>query len=128
MLKKIRGLKIYKSYDPLEAEKLIETIDFSLFLLDIQMNNMDGYELATKIKYGKYGKNIDTPIIFITAIYETNEDKMKGYNIGSIDYIIKPIDKSIRKKVKSYLNKKDKNNTKFFSEERMNNIKNSMTI
>lgn len=123
-IEKIKGVKIYKSYSPLDAEKLLETVDFSLLLLDIQMNDMDGYELATKIKYGKYGKNIDTPIVFITAIYETNEDKMKGYNIGSIDYIIKPIDNDIKKKVETYLNSNDKSITI----EKLDNIKKSINI
>jgi len=123
-IEKIKGVKIYKSYNPFDAEKLLKTIDFSLLLLDIQMNEMDGYELATKIKYGKYGRNNDTPIIFITAIYETNEDKLKGYNIGSIDYIIKPIDNNIKNKVETYLNISEKSITI----EKLNNIKKSINL
>jgi len=128
-LKEIKGIKIYKSYDPIKAEDILRDVDFSLLLLDIQMNNMDGYELATKIKYNKYGKNSDTPIIFITAIYNNDKDKMKGYNIGSIDYIIKPINNDIVNKVKYYLNITNKKNSKEqFLLQRMNNIKNSISI
>jgi len=123
-IEKIKDVKIYKSYNPFGAEKLLKEIDFSLLLLDIQMNGMDGYELATKIKYGKYGKNIDTPIVFITAIYETNEDKIKGYNIGSIDYIIKPIDNNIKKKVEDYLY----SSKKIISNKKFDNIKKSINM
>jgi len=128
-LEKINGLKIYKSYNPLDAIETIKTVDFSLLLLDIQMTNIDGYELATKIKYGEYGRNINTPIIFVTAIYSTNKDKMKGYNIGSIDYIVKPIDKSIIEKVKKYLqHSNDVKSNNFYISQRIDNIKKSINI
>lgn len=119
-------IKVYKHYNPLESVKDLSTIDFSLLVLDIQMPNLNGYDLALNIKTGKYGDlNKDKPIIFITGIYGDNESKMKGYNIGSIDYILKPVDyENFETKVDFYLdNINDKN---ILLEERMKNIKKSI--
>ena len=128
-LSDIKGIRIYKSYNPLDAEELLKTIDFSLLLLDIQMNDMDGYELATRIKYNNYGKNSNTPIVFITAIYDNDIDKMRGYNIGSIDYIIKPITIDIVKKIRNYLDiTNKKNSNKNFVIQRMDNINKSIKM
>ena len=61
-----------------------------LILSDIQMPDIDGFEFAEYIKGIDEIKNI--PIIFITGIYDTKEYKQKGYNLGAIEYISKPID------------------------------------
>jgi len=122
-LKNIKNIKIYKSYNPLDSIDILKKVKLSLILLDIQMDDLNGYELATKIKIGEFGnKNIDTPIIFITAIYENDKDKLKGYNIGSIDYIIKPICSNIVDKIKIYLDSKN------ISQIKMTNLKKSINI
>jgi DNA-binding response OmpR family regulator len=121
----ILNIKSYKSMSSIESEKLLKTIDFSLIILDIQMPYIDGYELATNIKYGKYNRNEKTPIMFVTGIYNSDIDKMKGYNIGSIDYILKPIDyDSFLYKVKKYVKKDDKE----LMIDRFNNIKKSIEL
>jgi DNA-binding response OmpR family regulator len=124
-LNQLNGVKIYKYTDPLESEKVLKTINFSLIILDIQMPNIDGFELATKIKYGYYNKNKETPIIFITGVYNNNFYKIKGYNIGSVDYILKPIDYDVFiKKVRNYLYK----SIKYVNNKRIENIKKSINI
>ncbi len=67
--------------------------DFALFLLDVQMPEMDGYELAD-ILLG-HNKTKDVPIIFITAAFRDEVNKLKGYAHGAIDYIEKPINNPI---------------------------------
>lgn len=62
---------------------------FDLFLLDVMMPEMSGFELAKKIKDSVSNRN--TPIIFISALSDTH-NKMKGYNLGSFAYIEKPFD------------------------------------
>jgi sigma-B regulation protein RsbU (phosphoserine phosphatase) len=58
-----------------------------LILLDIMMPGMDGYEVCRRLKSRPLTQNI--PVIFLSALSET-EDKVKGLNIGAVDYITKP--------------------------------------
>lgn len=100
----LKGVDVYGCTDSIKSEELLKEIDFSLIILDIQMPEMDGYELATKLKSGVYGRNGNTPLVFVTGIYYSEIDKMKGFNIGSVDYIIKPIDNDeFIKNVRKYL-------------------------
>jgi len=63
--------------------------DFSMILLDVQMPEMDGYEVAEFLR--SYTKTQHVPIIFITAIFKGEEYQVKGYSVGAVDYIEKPI-------------------------------------
>lgn len=74
---------------PKEAVQKILHEKFDLFLLDVMMPEMSGFELATKIKECPHNQN--SPIIFISALSDSN-NKMKGYNLGSFAYIEKPFD------------------------------------
>ena len=58
-----------------------------LVLLDIQMPEMDGYEVCEKLKADELTRNI--PVIFISALNETF-DKVKAFQVGGVDYITKP--------------------------------------
>lgn len=71
-----------------EALKCLLKDDFAMILLDVQMPGMDGFETASLIRARK--RNKDTPIIFITAIYQTTENIVQGYSLGAIDYLFKP--------------------------------------
>ena len=77
---------------PIEASKIVGKEKFDLFLLDIMMPEMSGFELAKIIKHSKL--NSDTPIVFISALSDS-ENKIMGYNIGSCAYIEKPFDVSV---------------------------------
>jgi len=59
-----------------------------LILLDIMMPEMDGYEVCQRLK--SIDKTKDIPIIFITAKTDA-EDEVKGFDVGGVDYITKPI-------------------------------------
>src|SRR5688572_16811105 len=63
--------------------------DFSLILMDVQMPDMNGFETATIIYERDKLKQI--PIIFITAHNQEEEYIFKGYRMGGVDYIYKPI-------------------------------------
>ena len=71
-----------------EALKCLLKDDFAVILLDVQMPGMDGFETASLIRDRK--RNKDTPIIFITAIYQSTENMVQGYSLGAIDYLFKP--------------------------------------
>ena len=59
-----------------------------LVLLDIMMPEMDGYEVCRRLKADP--KTQDVPVIFVTAMSEV-DDETKGFSLGAVDYITKPI-------------------------------------
>jgi diguanylate cyclase (GGDEF)-like protein/PAS domain S-box-containing protein len=69
--------------------------DYALILLDVQMPEMDGYEVCELLRADINTAN--TPIIFLTAAYKENSDKKHGYLAGATDYLTKPLDDSILK-------------------------------
>lgn len=73
-----------------------------LILLDIQMPELNGFEVAKLIR--SRPKYQDIPIIFLTAFYKSEEFKQQGFQSGAIDYLTKPIDDTILiNRVKAYL-------------------------
>ena len=76
--------------------------DFALVLLDVQMPGMDGFETATLMKGSERTKVL--PIIFVTAISKEQWCIFKGYGVGAVDYLFKPIEPIVLKsKVKVFL-------------------------
>ena len=61
-----------------------------LILLDINMPEMNGYQVCQKFKADQ--KTADIPIIFLTAAFKTEVFQQKGYEVGAADYLLKPID------------------------------------
>jgi len=95
-------VNIYSALSAQEGIKILMEKDIDLILSDIQMPEIDGFEFAEYIKGIDKTKNI--PIIFITGIYDKNEYQQKGYNLGAIEYISKPIDdKLLTSKLKVYI-------------------------
>ena len=78
-----------------EALKITLNKDVDLIILDVQMPDMDGFEVAQILKSNKRTKNI--PIIFATAESKERKFMMKGYDEGAIDYLFKPLDPEIVK-------------------------------
>jgi len=70
-----------------EALLALEIYEFDLAVLDIMMPEMDGFTLAKKIRY----KFNDTPFLFLTA-RSMKIDVLKGFSLGAVDYLKKPID------------------------------------
>ncbi|MCC3436015.1 MAG: response regulator [Microcoleus sp. PH2017_25_DOB_D_A] len=73
------------------GESAIKKAEYSLpdlILLDVLMPGIDGFETCRLLKAGDLTKEI--PVIFMTALDET-EDKVKGFNLGAVDYVTKPI-------------------------------------
>lgn len=63
--------------------------DFAAILLDVNMPGMDGFETARLIRgHPRFER---TPIIFITALYSDELSRLKGYEVGAIDYISVPV-------------------------------------
>lgn len=72
---------------------LLHDQDFAGILLDVQMPEMDGFEVARLIRSSRRTREI--PIIFITAAHTSIQDALKGYSLDAIDYLTKPFDEQI---------------------------------
>jgi PAS domain S-box-containing protein len=82
--------------------------DFACILLDVQMPDLDGFELAELIKQRERSAHI--PILFVTALSTEERHVFRGYSAGAVDYIFKPIDADIlRSKVGVFVELWDKN-------------------
>ncbi len=68
---------------------------YALILLDVQMPEMDGYEVCEQLRADE--RTAETPVIFLTAAFKENTDKMRGYSAGATDYLTKPLDDHILK-------------------------------
>lgn len=95
----------YRIKAALNGEKALEIMAGQpcpdLLLLDVMMPGMDGYEVCRRLKESSSGKDI--PVIFVTAMGET-EDESKGFAMGAVDYITKPVSPSILKaRVRTHL-------------------------
>ena len=76
--------------------------EFALILLDVQMPEMDGFEVAEFLSQEERSR--ETPIIFVTAAYADDMNRVKGYGSGAVDYIVKPInDVILLSKVRVFL-------------------------
>ncbi|WP_158975800.1 response regulator transcription factor [Cellulophaga sp. L1A9] len=84
---KMKGFKITWAKSGLEALKCIELDIFQLAILDVMMPEMDGFTLASKIK----SQFTALPFIFLTA-KSLKIDVLKGFSLGAVDYLKKPID------------------------------------
>lgn len=78
-----------------EALEHVRTYEFAAILLDIQMPNLDGFETAQLIRRIERGRH--TPIIFLTAIFNDEKFVERGYEVGAVDYIYKPVNVSVLK-------------------------------
>lgn len=82
--------------------------NYALIILDVQMPDMDGFEVAETL--ADYSKTKDIPIIFLSAVNTEKRFITKGYASGGIDYVTKPIDPDILLlKVETYYNIQEQN-------------------
>ena len=85
-----------------EALKVTYKDEIDIIILDIQMPGLDGFDTAKYLKSNP--KTKDIPIIFLTAAFKKEEFQQKGFEIGAIDYLTKPIeDLQLINKLKLYI-------------------------
>ena len=82
------GYKVSVALNGERALKRVQNHPPDLILLDVRMPGIDGFETCKRLKSNPETAKI--PIIFITAFSDT-ENKVKGFNLGGVDYITKPI-------------------------------------
>lgn len=101
-LLKSEEVEVYPAKNGVEALHLMLTHEFALALVDVQMPEMDGFELAELMRSSERTKRV--PIIFVTA-GESHRDRLfKGYELGAVDFIFKPVEpRVLRSKAKFFL-------------------------
>ena len=87
------GLNILKASSAVQALELLLEHDIALALIDVQMPQMDGFELAELIRGNRQTR--DVPLIFLTAGEVDKHRSFHGYRAGAVDFLYKPIDSEI---------------------------------
>src|SRR5689334_15775678 len=73
-----------------EALRHLLKNEFAVILLDVYMPGMDGYEVAQIVRRREQSKRI--PIVFLSAVNKENEHLIRGYSMGAVDYVFKPVE------------------------------------
>ncbi|TMH88509.1 MAG: response regulator, partial [Betaproteobacteria bacterium] len=72
-----------------EALRCVLKQEFAVILLDVRMPGVDGFETARLIRERQRSRH--TPVIFVTAATEDVTSMFRGYEVGAVDYIVKPL-------------------------------------
>jgi two-component system sensor histidine kinase/response regulator len=87
------GHPMLRAVSGIEALRHLLTDEVSVIVLDVQMPGMDGFETAARIKERESTRDI--PIIFLTAISQEPEHRLRGFATGAVDYLFKPVDPDV---------------------------------
>jgi signal transduction histidine kinase len=91
-----------------EALKCLLSQEFAVILLDVKMPEMDGFETAALIRQRDRSRH--TPILFLTAADATQTQAVRGYAVGAVDYLVKPVvPEFVRSKVAVFVELAKKN-------------------
>jgi PAS domain S-box-containing protein len=94
--------ELHEAANGLDALSMAMTEQYALVLLDVQMPEMDGFEVCEQLRADP--RTANTPIIFLTAAFKEVVDKVRGYVAGATDYLEKPIeDHIVKAKVQVFL-------------------------
>ncbi len=86
-------LELLKAKSGRQALELMLEHEFALALIDVQMPEMDGFELAELMRGAERTRHV--PIIFVTAGMQERHRVFKGYDAGAVDFLFKPLEPSI---------------------------------
>ena len=96
------GVRVVEAHSGAEAIARASEESFAVVLLDVQMPEMDGFEVARRLRETATG--VELPIIFLTAIHRDESYARRGYASGAADYITKPFDPDVlRARVKAFV-------------------------
>lgn len=83
------GERLVEAASGTDALRVVLDTDFAVIVLDVNMPGMDGFETASLIhQHPRFEK---TPIIFVSAINVSDMDRLRGYKLGAVDYVMVPI-------------------------------------
>src|ERR1044071_3049909 len=97
------GQNLVRAGSAREALRYLLLEDFALILLDVQMPGLSGFELAELIRERERTQH--TPIIFISAESIQEQNIFKGYSLGAVDYLTKPVEPEILKSKVSFFSR-----------------------
>ena len=80
------GFEVLEAEDGMDALAKLDSVKVDLFIIDVMMPNMDGWELCRELRAA-----YDLPILMLTAKGETSQ-KLKGFQLGTDDYLVKPFE------------------------------------
>lgn len=101
--------RIVKAQSGEEALRHLLTEDFTLIILDVVMPDLGGFEMAEMVR--QRARSRHTPIIFVTAARPDDSDVRRGYELGAVDYLLKPINPEIlRAKVSFFVELQQRTN------------------
>jgi signal transduction histidine kinase len=83
------GLRLVRATSGAEALRYVLDEEFAVIILDVQMPIMDGFEVARLIKTRDRSRHV--PIIFVSAVSRDIESAYRGYEVGAVDFILKPL-------------------------------------
>lgn len=96
------GVKVLKAGSGVAALEILLVQEVALILLDVQMPNMNGFELAELVRGNPQTKAI--PLIFMTAAINEPQRSFRGYQAGAVDFLYKPVEPDIlRSKVNVFV-------------------------
>jgi len=96
------GVRVVPVSSGREALERVREEEFAVVLLDVQMPEMDGFEVASRIRATDNGREL--PIIFLTALHRDEAFVRRGYAAGAADYLTKPFDADVlRARVKAFV-------------------------
>jgi two-component system, sensor histidine kinase and response regulator len=96
------GCELVRARSGNEALRQLLKREFAVVLLDVQMPEMDGFEVARYARENPHTREV--PIIFLTAMHGGEESVLRGYGSGAVDFLTKPINAHIlRSKVRVFL-------------------------
>ncbi len=99
---KNQGVNLVTASSGQQALELAQHHDLALALLDVMMPGLDGFETAERLRSRPEAATL--PIIFITAISKEQQFVFKGYELGAVDYLFKPVEPDVlRSKVQVFV-------------------------
>jgi signal transduction histidine kinase/DNA-binding response OmpR family regulator len=96
------GVRLVHATSGAQALALVASESFAVIILDVQMPEMNGFEVAKRLRETAHGR--DLPIIFLTAVYKDEAFLRQGYAVGAADYMTKPFDVDVlRARVRAFV-------------------------
>jgi signal transduction histidine kinase len=96
------GHRILRASSGEDALRCLLTDEIGVIVLDVQMPGLDGFDTARHIKERE--RTRDIPIVFLTALGGDVDHRSRGYDVGAVDYLAKPVDPDLlRAKVRVFL-------------------------